>query len=149
MSTPFWAHKKLVAQQVELEDPWCSYVGSKFMQWIGLPSSTFGETCKTDRYLHSIDSFFLVTNQDCILIIQNINFPKILCKPKLRWHFGIKCRCQLTFIFDFKNVTWHFGFEVERQIKFVKHRHCPAFCEFIPSSNYCIQILKQTCPLLC
>ena len=35
------------------------------------------------RYLRSIDSFFLlVTNQDCILIIHKIIFPKILCKPK-------------------------------------------------------------------
>ena len=78
-----------------------------------------------DRRIITLDwfYFFLVTNQDCILIIQNISFPKILCKPKLRWHFGIKCRWQLTFIFVFKNVTWHFGFEVERQMKFVKHRH--------------------------
>ena len=44
-------------------------------------------------------------------------------KPKLRWHFGIKCGCHLTFIFVFKNVTWHFGFEVEHQMKFVKRRH--------------------------
>ena len=42
------------------------------------------------RYLRSVDSFlalifcFLGTNQDCILIIQNIIFPNILCKPKLR-----------------------------------------------------------------
>ena len=35
----------------------------------------------------------------------------------LRWHFKIKCRCHLTFIFVFENVTWHFGFEFERQIK--------------------------------
>ena len=41
----------------------------------------------------------------------------------LRWHCRRKCRCQLTFIFVFENVTWHFGFEVERQIKFVKHTH--------------------------
>ena len=67
--------------------------------------------------------FFSITNQDCILIIQNIGFPKILRKPKLRWQFGIKCRCQLTFTFVFKNVTWHFGFEVECRMKFVKHRH--------------------------
>ena len=42
------------------------------MQWIGLPSSTFGETCEAEGYLCSIDSFFLVTNQDYILITQNI-----------------------------------------------------------------------------
>ena len=74
------------------------FVGLKVMQWIGLPSSTFGEKCEAEGYLHSID----VTNQDCILIIQNISFPKILCKPKLRRHFGIKCRCHLTFILVFK-----------------------------------------------
>ena len=59
-------------------------MGLKFMQWIGLPSSTFGETCEDGRYLSLIDSIFVVTNQDCILIIQNISFPRILCKPKLR-----------------------------------------------------------------
>ena len=34
------------------------FVGWKWMQWIGLPSSTFGETCKTEGYLRSIDGFF-------------------------------------------------------------------------------------------
>ena len=34
------------------------FVGLNFMQWIGMPSSTFGETCKTEGYLHSIDRFF-------------------------------------------------------------------------------------------
>ena len=34
------------------------FVGLKFMQWIGLPSSTFGETCETEGYLRSIDIFF-------------------------------------------------------------------------------------------
>ena len=38
------------------------------VQWIGLPSSTLGETCETKGYLCLIDSFF-VTNQDYILII--------------------------------------------------------------------------------
>jgi hypothetical protein len=42
---------------------------------------------------------------------------------KLRWHFGRKCRYQLTFIFVFENVMWHFGFEVECQMKVVKHTH--------------------------
>ena len=77
---------------------------------------------RKDTYTRLIVSY-LVTNQGCILIIQNISFPKILCKPKLRWHFGIWCRCQLTFIIVFENVTRHFGFEVECQMKFVKHRH--------------------------
>ena len=77
------------------------FVGSKFMQWIGLSSSTFGETCKTAGYLRSIDNsvfFFFITNQHCISIIQNISFSKILWKPTLRWHFGINRRCQLSFI---------------------------------------------------
>ena len=26
------------------------------MQWMGLPSSIFGETCETEEYLRSIDS---------------------------------------------------------------------------------------------
>jgi hypothetical protein len=39
----------------------------------------------------------------------------------LNWHFKRKCRCWLTFIFVFKNITWHFRFEVGRQVKFVKH----------------------------
>ena len=38
-------------------------------------------------------------------------------------NFRRKCRCQLTFIFVFENVTWHFGFDVKRQVKFVKHTH--------------------------
>ena len=60
-------------------------VGLKFIQWIGLPSSTVGETCETEGYLRSIDRFyFLVTNQDCIFLIQNVSFPKMLCKPKLK-----------------------------------------------------------------
>ena len=39
-----------------------------------------------DTYARLINfvCFVLVTNQDCILIIQNISFPNILCKPKLR-----------------------------------------------------------------
>ena len=79
------------------------------MQWIGLPSST----CETEAniasnrvqsgredFLNAINAirgrkkmkdtyaqligFFWVTNQDCILMIQILSFPKILCKPKLR-----------------------------------------------------------------
>ena len=86
---------KPFVQEVKLEDPWCSYADLSLwawsgMQWIGLPPSTFGETCEIEGYLRSIDSF-LVTNQDCILIIQNMFFySKILCNPNLRWHFKIK-----------------------------------------------------------
>lgn len=55
---------------------------------------------------------FLVTYQDCIFIIQKINFPKILYNPQLRWHPRNKCICQLAFIFFiYENVTWHFKFE--------------------------------------
>ena len=95
------------------------FVGLKWMQWIGLPSSTFGETCKTEGYLRSIDGSF-VPNQDCFLTSQNITFSRILCNPKLRWRFKIKRTCQLTIIFVFENVMWHFRFEVECQMKFVK-----------------------------
>jgi hypothetical protein len=35
---------------------WVSLCGLKWMQWFGLPSSTFGETCKTNRYLCSVDN---------------------------------------------------------------------------------------------
>ena len=42
----------------------------------------------------------------------------------LKWHLKRKCRCRLTFVFIFENVSWHSRFEVERQIKFVKHTHC-------------------------
>ena len=69
------------------------------VQWIGLPSITFRETCETDGYLRSIDSFvFWVANQDCILIIQNIGVSKLLCNSKLGRHFRTKCIGQLTFI---------------------------------------------------
>ena len=34
------------------------FVGLKWMQWIGLPSSTLRETCETNGYLRLIDSFF-------------------------------------------------------------------------------------------
>ena len=32
-------------------------MGLKVMQWIGLPSLTFEETCETEGYLRSIDRF--------------------------------------------------------------------------------------------
>ena len=52
----------------------------------------------------------------------------------LRWHFRRKCRCQLTFILVFQNVTRHVGSKVERRMNFVKHTHCfqvwqGAFCK--------------------
>ena len=76
-----------------------------------------------DQRILTLDWWFFVTNQDCILIIQNTSFSKILCNPKLRWRFRIRCTCQLTFFLSFENITWHFRFEVERQMKFVKHTH--------------------------
>ena len=39
-----------------------SFLGLKRMQQIGLPSSIFRETCKTEGYLRSNDSFFLKKN---------------------------------------------------------------------------------------
>ena len=121
------------------------FVGLKWMQWIGLPSSTFEETCKTKRYLHSnfFIFVFVFTNQDCILVIQNIKVSNMLCNPKLRWHFRIKCICHLTFIFVFDDITRHFGFEDERQMKFVKRtqywpcaRHFPRFpsCQYLATT---------------
>ena len=101
------------------------FMGLKWMHWIGLPSSTCGKTCKTKDQLHSTDSFFIVTNQDCISIIQyNISFSETLCNRKLTQHSKIKCICQLTFISVFEYVTWHFGSEAERQKEFVKYTHC-------------------------
>ena len=41
----------------------------------------------------------------------------------LRWHFKRKYRCELTFIFVFKNVMWHFRFEVKQEMKIFKHTH--------------------------
>ena len=81
-------------------------MGLKWMQWIGL-LATFGKTCETEEYLRSINILFLFyfTNQDCILITQSNNFSKILCNPKLRQHFRMKCICQLTLIFVFENVA--------------------------------------------
>ena len=112
-------------------DPWWCYVGFYFWarnlcNGLGYHLQHLDKHARPKDTYARLISFFWVTNQDCILIIQNISFPKIMCKPNLRWHFGIECRysgCQLTSIFSFKNVTWHFGFEVERQMKFVKHRH--------------------------
>ena len=78
---------------------WSLFVSLKWMQWIGLPSSTFEETCNTKGYSRLIDSFFLFTNQDCILIIQNIDYSELSCDPKLRWHLRLNCICWLTFIF--------------------------------------------------
>ena len=97
------------------------------MQWIGLPSSTFEKICETKEYYAQLIVFvclFVCYSQDCILIIEILVFPKILCNPKLRWQFRRKCRCELTFIFVLENVTWHFGFEVEREMNFVKATHC-------------------------
>ena len=106
------------------------FVGSKFMQWIWIPFSTFGETCKIEGYLRSIDSFFFLWLQIKIAYwLFKILVFLTYCVSQIEVTFGIKCRCQLTFILVFKNVTWHFRFEVERQMKFVKHRHwvqCPS-----------------------
>ena len=54
------------------------FVGLKWMEWIGL-LSTFEKTARPkDTYARLIvsSSFFLVTNEDCNLMIQNINFSK-------------------------------------------------------------------------
>ena len=41
----------------------------------------------------------------------------------LRWHSRRSCKCKLTFIFVFENVSWHFRFEVQCQMRFVKYTH--------------------------
>ena len=88
------------------------------MQWIGLPSSTFGETCETIRYLHSIDSFFFFFYRQSRLYYdyQEYEFLK-----NERWQFIIRRICQsISFFLFLKNVTCHFDYEVERQMKHVK-----------------------------
>jgi hypothetical protein len=50
-------------------------MGLKWMQWIGLKSSTFGEICEIEGYLHSIDSF-LFMNQAYNLISYIISLLK-------------------------------------------------------------------------
>ena len=94
------------------------FVDLKWMQWVALPSSTFGETCKTE-----------------------------LCNPKLRWKFIIKCMCQLIFILVFKNVTWLFGFEVECQMKFVKHAMGPLAPIFLPLHVHRGTLISAGCSL--
>ena len=100
-----------------------SHVGLKWMQLDWATIFNIWRNMWDQRILTLDWHVFFVANQDCILIIQIINFPTIFCNPKLRWHLRVKCICQLTFIFVFENVPWHFGFEVDRQMKFVKHTH--------------------------
>ena len=52
-----------------------------------------------NTYTRLMNFYFVLQNQDCILIIQNIVFSKILYNPKMRWHFKINGICQLTFVF--------------------------------------------------
>ena len=75
------------------------FVGLMFIQWIGLQHLEKHARPKDDSCVNFI---LLVTNQDCILIIQIISFPNMLYKLKLRWHFGIEYRCQLTLLLFFK-----------------------------------------------
>ena len=94
------------------------------MDWFGYHLQHSEKHARVKDTYVGLIVFFFATKQDSIFIIQNINFLKILCNPKLKWHFKTKCICQLTFIFVFENVTWHFGFEVECQMRFVNlHTH--------------------------
>ena len=34
------------------------FMGLKWMQWTGVPSSTFGQICEIKGYLHLVDSFW-------------------------------------------------------------------------------------------
>ena len=52
---------------------WVSLCGLKWMQWSGLPSSSFGEHVRPNDTCTWLISFG-VTNWDCILIIPNISF---------------------------------------------------------------------------
>ena len=73
-------HKKLNLKTLDAH-MWVSLCGLEVyaMDW-ETTSSTFGETCKTEGYLCLVDSFFLLQIKIAKLIIQNISFPKILCK---------------------------------------------------------------------
>ena len=64
------------------------FVGLKWIQWIGLPSSTFGENARSKNTYARL-TIVCVTNQDCFLTTQNI----LLYNPKMRRHFRIKCKC--------------------------------------------------------
>ena len=114
-------NQKPLAQYVELEDTWCSYAGfslraQKLCNGLGYHLQHLEKHARLKDTYAWLIVFYMVRNQDCILIIRKIiSFPKILCKPNLRWHLGRKSRCQLTLIFskisrdtlDFKsNVKW-------------------------------------------
>ena len=147
--------QKPLAQLFELEDPWCSYAGFYLWAWslchgLGYHLQHLEEHARPQDTYAWLIVFFLVTNHDCVLMIQNITFPKILYTPKLKWHFGIQCRRRSIFISVFKNVTWQFGFKVERQMKFVKHRHwLPMIGEIFGQNNrlrsQCLQLQPVTC----
>jgi hypothetical protein len=61
----------------------------------------------------------------CFLLVKiGFNWHSLLFLRMSQDTIKEKCKCQLTFIFVFKNVTEHFGFEVKCQIKFVTHTQC-------------------------
>ena len=99
------AIKSHFAQKVEPEEPWCSYAGFSLWTW-SLCNGLSYHLQHLEKHARPKDVYarlikILVTSQDCILLIQNISFPKVLCKHKLKWHLRIKCRCWLTFILVF------------------------------------------------
>ena len=59
------------------------FVDFKWMQQIGLPSSTFGETRKTKECLRSIDSFLFCYESRSHFDYPSPSFPKIWRKPKI------------------------------------------------------------------
>ena len=69
-------NQKPLAQQVELEDPWCSYAGLSLWAWSGCNGLGYHlqhlkkHARPKDTYARLI-SFFLVTSQDHIMITQN------------------------------------------------------------------------------
>ena len=86
--------------------------GSLFVAWSGCnrlgyhPQHLEKHARPKDTYAWLIKKF--VTNQDCIFIIQNISFSKILCNPKfINWHsfLFLKKSCDTL---DLKsNIKWN------------------------------------------
>ena len=90
-----------------------------------------------DTYARLTIFYFLITNKDFTLITQYIVVSKILYNPKLRWHFRIKCICQLTKKIKIENVAWHFRFKVQQQMTF-----CQTFTLVLPKEAFILRACK-------
>ena len=65
----------------QIEDPWCSYACFSLWAWI-LCNGLGCHLQHLEKHARPKDTYtrligFSITNQNCILIIQNISFPKI------------------------------------------------------------------------